>query len=245
MAFFRQIIIFLFRVIAGLLLLLSLIVFTAAYAIVFLIWGEKAARKAHRISRVWASVVLFVAGEKLKVHNRKVLNANEAYVFISNHRSYLDIPTCTRCTGHTFKFLAKQELTKVPLLGYVIKNLYITVKRESMRDRVESMKKMKDTLDSGISVWIYPEGTRNKSANSLEEFSDGAFHLAVASGRPIAPLTIIDTGKILPPGSIFDLNPGKVEAYWDEPIPTAGLDKKDVPALREKVRQIMLAHFKQ
>jgi 1-acyl-sn-glycerol-3-phosphate acyltransferase len=106
------------------------------------------------------------------------------------------------------------------------------------------MHKMKASLDEGVSVWIYPEGTRNKTDRPLAEFSDGAFHLAVASGKPIAPLTIIDTGKILPAGKGI-MMPGKVMAYWDEPIPTEGLDKKDVPALREKVREIMLAHFKQ
>lgn len=244
MAYLKKTFLYVFTFFSGIALLLSLIVVTPVYALLFLILGKKGTHPAHTLSQIWASYVLIVCGERLKVHHRKVLDPKQTYVFISNHRSYLDVPTCARCTNHIFKFLAKEELTRTPLLGYIIKNLYITVRRKSVRDRVESMHKMKASLDEGISVWIYPEGTRNKTDHPLAEFSDGAFHLAVASGKPIAPLTIIDTGKILPPGKGLVM-PGKVKAYWDKPIPTAGLDKKDVPALKEKVRQIMLAHFEQ
>lgn len=244
MAALKKLFLYVFTFFSGLALLLSLIIVTPVYALLFLILGKKGTHPAHTLSQLWASYVLFVCGERLKVHNRAVLDPKETYVFVSNHRSYLDIPTCARCTDHIFKFLAKEELTKTPLLGYIIKNLYITVRRQSVRDRVESMHKMKASLDEGISVWIYPEGTRNKSSEPLADFSDGAFHLAIASGRPIAMLTIIDTGKILPAGEGL-MMPGKVNAYWDIPISTTGLDKKDAPALREKVRHIMLAHFKQ
>ncbi len=108
-----------------------------------------------------------------------------------------------------------------------------------MRDRVEAMKKMEASIKNGISVWLYPEGTRNQTQNLLNPFQDGAFHLAIATQTPLAILTVTGPSKILPPDGKFELKPGVIRVYWSDPIPTVGMTKADVPLLREKARGIM------
>lgn len=233
----------LLALISAIAVLVSLFIVTPLYALIFLIAGKKATVPAHRLSQAWAYWVIFFTGEWLTVYNRDLLDRNETYVFVSNHQSHLDIPTCAACTSHIFKFLAKEELGKAPLLGYIIRKLYITVDRSSLRARVLSMQKMEKTLNEGVSVWIYPEGTRNKSDEPLGPFFDGAFQLAIAAQKPVAVLTIIGTRKILPAGEMFQLHPSHVRAYWSEPISTAGMGKEDIPKLREQVRSLMLENL--
>jgi 1-acyl-sn-glycerol-3-phosphate acyltransferase len=234
---------FFFSIIGGILVLLSLIIVTPIYFLIFLTGGKNADRAALQLSRAWASIVLISCGVRLIVHNRDAVDPKKTYVIISNHRSYIDVPVCARCTRLTFKFLAKEELTKVPLLGYIITRLYITVRRKSARDGVNALKKMEAELNKGTSVWIYPEGTRNTSDQPLREFQDGAFVLAVNTGRPLLVLTIKDTRKILPPDTLFNLFPGKVEAWWEEPIETRELNRSNIPVLKEKVREMMMKHW--
>jgi 1-acyl-sn-glycerol-3-phosphate acyltransferase len=234
---------FLFALWASLAVLVSLLIVTPLYTFIFLTSGKRAGQTAHKLSQLWGRYVLLVTGIRLRVHGREKLDPEETYVFVSNHRSQLDIPLCACATSHYFKFLAKVELVKIPLLGYIIRNLYITVGRKSLRDRVASLNKMKEALEDGASVWLYPEGTRNKSNEPLGPFFDGAFQLAIMSGRPLAVLTIKDTGRHLPAGELYQLIPGKVQAWWDEPNPTQGLTKADIAGLREKVKSLMLGHL--
>jgi 1-acyl-sn-glycerol-3-phosphate acyltransferase len=229
----------LFAIIAAIFVLFSLLLVTPIYLTIFKLGGKKADNTAHALSRIWASWVLLSSGVILKVHNKRIISPDKTYVFVSNHRSHLDIPVCARATTTTFKFLAKEELTKAPLLGYIIKKLYITVRRQSIRDKVMALKKMEDSLHNGVSVWLFPEGTRNKSTEILTEFQDGAFTVAVNTGTPIAILTIYDTSKILQPGVLFELMPGKVCAWWEDVIETTGLTRKDIPALKDRVKELM------
>jgi 1-acyl-sn-glycerol-3-phosphate acyltransferase len=219
-----------------------LIIVTPIYFVIFLTGGTQAT-VAHKVSRVWARCTILVFGGRLKVVGKELLDKNETYVFVSNHLSHLDIPVCAVSTPHTFKFLAKAELGKVPLLGYIISNLYILVDRSSLRARVLSMKKMEETVAAGISVWIYPEGTRNKTNTPLGPFFDGAFQLAVATGTPMGVLTIIGTNRVLPADKIFQVNPGKVKAIWSVPIATTGMTKENIPELKNQVREAILQNI--
>jgi 1-acyl-sn-glycerol-3-phosphate acyltransferase len=126
----------------------------------------------------------------------------------------LDIPICAISTRHFFKFLAKAELVKIPLLGFIIRKLYITVNRNSLRGRVKSYQVMRDEISAGISVWIYPEGTRARTLLPLNSFQEGAFRLANETNTAIAIAAINDSGKHLPSGAIFPFRPGKIDIYW-------------------------------
>lgn len=179
-----------------------------------------------------------------RINNKHLIDKNTTYVFVANHKSLLDIPLFARACNNTFRFLAKEELTRIPLMGYVIKRLYITVNRSDRKDRHRSMEIMNESLQQGISVFICPEGTRNrKDEPMLLDFKDGAFRLAIHSGKPLAVFTVLNSGEFLAPVKWMQLKPGTLRGIWSRPIDTTGMTEDDLPALKEKVRQMMLAHL--
>jgi len=174
-----------------------------------------------------------------------LIDPKRTYVFVSNHQSQLDIPSFACSNKNTFRFLAKAELTRIPILGYLISKLYITVKRENRTDRMKSLEVMMDNLREGISVFIYPEGTRNRSDKPLLPFHDGAFRLAIEAQAPLAVMTVIDSKKLLSPVKGIELSPGVLHCIWSPVIETKGMNHNDVPALKERTRQLMLDILKQ
>lgn len=232
----------LFGIFALFVFIITFFITLPCYFIIFTFFPEKKApHVAHRkISRLWASLLFPPFGIRLKIINEDLIQNTETYVFVANHRSLLDIPAYALSCRNTFRFLAKKELTKIPGMGWVINKLYISVDRGNKAARIRSLENMKKSLQEGISVFICPEGTRNKSNLPLLDFHDGAFRLAIDAQVPVAVLTILDSEKRLSPLHPLALSPGKITCIWDEPISTKGMSQNDIPALREKVRQTML-----
>lgn len=219
--------------------LCSLLIVFPCYYLVFKLSAEsKAPARAHAISRAWAQFLFTFYLVRYKIKNKHLIDPDKTYVFVANHRSMLDIPLFARSCTNTFRFLSKAELAKIPLLGYVIKKLYITVDRDNSRDRSRSIDTMRKTIEENISVFLCPEGTRNTSDKPLLPFKDGAFRLAIATQTPVAVLTIFDSDKFLPPNSIA-LTPGTIHAVWSEPIETKGMTEADVDALKRKAASVM------
>lgn len=169
------------------------------------------------------------------------IKPEQAYVFVCNHRSQLDIPLFARACVNTFRFLSKIEVTKLPLIGYVVKRLYITVDRKSKEDRAKSVLRMQDSLlKEKISVVLFPEGTRNRTTEPLIDFKDGAFRLAIETQLPIAILTILNSSGFSPANKFLQLKPGTLKAIWTEPIPTINMTQEDLPSLKEQIKQRIL-----
>ncbi len=232
----------LFGIYAILVFLVSLFILPLFYAFIFLFFSEqRAPHLAHRlVSRAWAFYLHFLFVQPIRVKHRDRIDPEKAYVFVANHRSQLDIPLFALACKNTFRFLAKAELTKIPLMGYVIRKLYITVDRTDRTDRNRSIDKMRRSLDSGISVFICPEGTRNRNETPVvSEFRDGAFRLAILTQTPIAVLTVYNTADKLHPRRPFELSPGPLYASWTDVIETRGMTMDDLPALRERVHTQM------
>jgi 1-acyl-sn-glycerol-3-phosphate acyltransferase len=214
------------------------------YWLFFTIGGEKAFRSAHKwVSRGWARTLIVCALIRIKPINNHRVDPKKAYVIISNHRSQLDIIACALSNPGVFKFLAKVDLLKVPFFGYAIKKMYITVKRESKEDRAKAVEKMAACLKEGISVHVYAEGTRNRGPEPLKKFYDGAFKLAVETGTPLAVMTIVNSGNLNAPGGLPMIQPGVISCYWEEPIETSEMTLDDLPALKNRCRQMMLSHL--
>ncbi len=160
------------------------------------------------------------------------------YVVVSNHESFADILLISHLPWE-MKWLSKAELFKVPVLGWLMRLAGdIPVRRGEGRSAVEALQRCRVVLKRRVSVMIFPEGTRSTTADMLP-FKDGAFRLAIDSGVPILPLVVSGTGTALPKhGWRFGRSKGEVRVL--EPIETAGLTAKDVPALRERVRERIL-----
>ena len=236
----------LFGIYALVIFLLTLLTVIFFYVIIFSTTSEKKAPFiAHKyISRNWARTLFFFFGIRIKIHNRNLLDKNKTYVFVANHLAQLDIPAYAISTDHTFRFLAKEELTKIPLMGYIIRKLYISVNRKDKIARARSMDNMKRSLDDHISIFICPEGTRNKTEEHLVDFRNGAFRLAIQAQRPLAVMTIINSGKLQSPNRPIELSPGIIHCIWDKPIDTTGMTDENVQSLKDQAREMMIRNLK-
>lgn len=242
--FFIRALRFLYGILAATLFAVSLILVVPFYFIIFSVFPEKKAPHiAHKISRAWAKMFYILFLIRVKTKNKELIDKNKTYIFVANHLSQLDIPAYAIACKNTIRFLAKIELTKIPLMGYVIHKLYLSVDRSSSEARRQSMLNMRRSIEEGISVFICPEGTRNRTAQPLLDFKDGAFRLAIEAQVPLAVLTILDSQRLLSPLRPVELAPGTIHAIWDKPIETKGMTEADVPALKEKARNLMLKHL--
>lgn len=208
------------------------------YFIGILLFKTKAIQKVHFISRTWAKLLFIFIGIRVKHKNKYPLDKKSSYVIIANHTSSLDIPICAIATANPFKFLSKAELAKIPVLGFIINNIYITVSRKNVQDRQKSFVKMANALNEGTSVFIYPEGTRNRSNEPTKRFYDGAFKLAIETQKPIAILTILRASQ-LQPSDKFALYPGTIETYWEDTIETKGMKMKDLDTLKKQCQDLI------
>jgi 1-acyl-sn-glycerol-3-phosphate acyltransferase len=236
---------FLFGIIAAILFICTMPFYFLIFVIIFtFVDKKKAPHVAHRVTRAWARTVFIITLIRCKVKGREKIDPKKVYVFVANHQSQLDIPLYAIATKNTFRFLSKAELTKIPVFGYLLRKLYITVDRKDKNDRSKSIQSMKRSLDEGISVFLCPEGTRNRTEDPLLEFKDGAFRLAIEAQVPVAALTVFDSKKRNSPQSQLELIPGTIHCMWSEPIETKGMTQDDVPLLKKKIYDVILENLK-
>ena len=162
---------------------------------------------------------------------------HEPSVVVSNHESEADIFLSTLLPWD-LKYLAKKEIFESPIMGWGMKLAGdIGVVRGDRRSGVKALLECRRKLASGVSVIIFPEGTRSRTDEMLP-FKDGAFRIAVDQQVPIQPVALAGTRNALPPGSMLFGRSNAVIRILD-PVPTTGLTSADVPALTERVRDII------
>ena len=206
--------------------------------------GKRAFKAGVLTSRLWSTAFLYGILMPVKAHNKNAVEKDKVYVFISNHLSQLDIPASLVVAPQTYRFLSKKEVERMPVVRYPLKRLHLLVDRKSRESRAESLRKMKESLAEGISIIIFPEGTRNPGPHLTKEFYDGAFKLAVETGTPVIVQTVVDTWDRQNAHMSFQFSPGPINIYFDGPVLTSGLTDEDIPALKAKVRDIMEGHLR-
>jgi len=164
---------------------------------------------------------------------------NRAYIFVSNHISYIDAAYLVKVYRQPLRALAKVEMTKIPVFGFIYKNAVVTVDRGNALDRSHSIRILKSIIKKGISVMVFPEGTFNLTNKPLKDFYDGAFRVAIETQTPIKPVLFLDTYSRMNYKTIFSLTPGKCRAVYLEEISVEGLTVKETQMLKEKVYSIM------
>jgi len=200
--------------------------------------GEKYGTISYQFLKLWSwtfSKLNFIPYEIL---GRQHIHPGTSYVYVSNHTSYLDIPGVCLTVPTQIRPLAKKELKKIPVFGWIAAKAAIIVDRSSNESRRKSMDHLKAVLKQGISILIFPEGTQNRSSDPLAPFYDGAFRIAIETQQPVLPMVILGAGKLMPPKE-FVIRPGKIKIEVLEEIPTQGMVLSDVAALKEKVMGLM------
>ncbi|HEU4700607.1 MAG TPA: lysophospholipid acyltransferase family protein [Gemmatimonadales bacterium] len=166
-----------------------------------------------------------------------ITDPRRPYVVVSNHESFVDILLLSHLPWE-MKWLSKVELFRLPLLGWEMRLANdIPVNRGNRRSAIEALQQCRDRLEKKVSVMIFPEGTRSASG-ALLPFKDGAFRLAVDTGCPILPVALAGTRSALQKHS-WRMGRSVAIARVLAPIETTGLGVKDVPALRERVRDVI------
>lgn len=217
--------------------------------VAFLMWiigivDEPLRTKIFRqISKVWILTFFFFTGCRLKVIGKKNFKPCEKYIVTCNHNSFMDVPVVTPFIPAANKTIAKSSMAKIPLFGLIYKRGSVLVNRNDKNSRKDSYRKMKNVLEMGMNMCIYPEGTRNRTDFPLKEFHDGAFKLAVETKTAIIPALIFHTKEVLPPGKLFYFWPAKMELHFLPPVPVSA--DEDYKLLNKKIFDIMKLYYEE
>jgi len=178
--------------------------------------------------------------------NRNKLQKNQSYVVVANHISFLDIHAIAVGMPVGFLALSKVENKKLPIFGPLISPGIITVDRSNPDSRENSMKAMRSVIARGISILIFPEGSRNTRLDQplRDKFYDGAFRIAIEQQLPIAPMVITGNRHCMPSGTLL-FKPGRVGIYLLEPIPTLGMSMEDLETLKAQAYEAMAAKIRE
>jgi 1-acyl-sn-glycerol-3-phosphate acyltransferase len=167
--------------------------------------------------------------------------AGGPFVVVANHQSILDILMLSRLPRE-MKWIAKEELFRVPWAGWMLRmSGDIPIRRGDAESGGEALAKARAYLARGMSVMIFPEGTRSKTARLLP-FKSGAFRLALETGVPVLPIAVHGTAMGMPKGGPW-VRPCNAFARILEPVPVAGKTIDDTVALREEVRRRIAAEL--
>ncbi|HVZ96477.1 MAG TPA: 1-acyl-sn-glycerol-3-phosphate acyltransferase [Chitinophagaceae bacterium] len=195
----------------------------------------------HAMSKIWMRIFFFLTGCRLKVKGKNNFKKGNHYIVICNHNSLMDIPVTTPFIPGANKTIAKIDMAKIPLFGLIYKTGSVLVDRKDKNSRQKSLAAMKEVLDMGLHMCIYPEGTRNKTGRPLGEFHGGAFRLAFETKSDIIPALIFNTRRILPGNKIFYFWPSKIELHFLTAVPVKESDNYE--ALKEKLYNLMVAYY--
>jgi len=203
---------------------------------------SKSGNTPHKVARIWAKSLLLASGIKVTVKGLSNITPAESYIFMANHVSNFDIPVLLAHLLVQFRWLAKFELFKIPVFGYAMRRAgYISIDRSDRTSAIRSLKKAGKMIRNGVSVLIFPEGTRSYD-NTIRPFKKGGFILAVDSGVPVVPVIIHGTRPIMPKNQIL-VKPGNVVLEVAKPIDTSNYTAKTKDDLMEKVRTVIIESF--
>lgn len=192
-------------------------------------------RKVHFYCVIpWSKIILWATSVRVEINGLDRIHKEKPSIYIPNHLSFFDIFALLAYLAVDFKFIFKEEIMRVPILGWAIRKAgYISIARSSPAKARRTFRQALDMIKNGTSLVIFAEGTRSKDGH-LQPLKRGAFQLAMSSGSPIVPVAIKGSNKIMPKGS-FKVRKGSITIQLGRPISTTNYNSKTMPDLIEKV----------
>lgn len=188
----------------------------------------------------WARWMLAAAGTPVVVEGAERIPRGVPVVYASNHASMFDILVLAAHLPGSIRFVAKAELARIPFFGAaMVRAGHVSIEREKKTLAIEAYRRAADTVRSGISTVVFPEGTRTRTG-ALLPFKNAPFGLAIAAGVPLVPLFVSGTFGILPKGG-FRLRPATIRVLVGEPLDTTELTLADRQALRDRAHAAITA----
>jgi 1-acyl-sn-glycerol-3-phosphate acyltransferase len=189
-----------------------------------------------RVINAWMAFFFLATGVRRVIRGKKNFRKGDAYVVVCNHTTFMDVPLSSPGIPGANKTIAKIEMSRIPLFGMIYQRGSVLVDRKSDESRRTSYNQMKEVLGMGLHMCIYPEGTRNKTAEPLQRFHDGAFRLATDTGKSVMPAVIFHTNDVMPTYRKFYFWPRPVEMHFLPPVSSVN---KSAQELKEEVFGVM------
>src|SRR5215213_10293257 len=203
--------------------------------VILVSWAARRRHWVYRAAQWGGRTWLRLSDAEVRVRGREHLDPARSYVFIANHRSYLDTATIFCYVGRRIGLIAKKELLRVPILGYGMGYVNVmAIDRSNNQRAVETMRAATGRLRAGVSFAVFAEGTRARPGELLR-FKKGGFYMAVEAGVPIVPVAIKNTDALMGKGT-GEARPGTIEMVILPPVETTGLSTdEDIERLIERV----------
>jgi len=189
-------------------------------------------------ARWWGRFFCYLLFIKVKITGLEKLDPKKSYVIAANHQSIYDIFVVYGWLPMIFKWVMKAELRKIPLVGKACESAgHIFIDRKNPVAAKKSLDKAETQLRNGVSVVVFPEGTRTYTGQ-MGKFKKGAFRMATDLHLPIVPVTLRGCFERLPRNG-FIITPGTIEMIVHEPVEVEGYEHEKQPELMQKLHDII------
>jgi 1-acyl-sn-glycerol-3-phosphate acyltransferase len=210
-----------------------------AAALPFISPGEE---KVHRVAKLWARILLKLTGVRVELEGAQNVSAETPQIFMANHQSDFDILILLAHIPGQFRWIAKKELFKIPVFGKAMRNAgYIEIDRQNHESALKSLDEAAGKIRDGKSVVTFPEGTRSRDGK-IKQFKQGMFYLAIQSGVPIIPISIIGAREIMSKRSLM-IKPGVIKMMIGKPVDVSPYTLETRGALIDLTRRIIIGNF--
>ena len=194
--------------------------------------------RAHRYLGYWAKWNLAVAGLRIEVDGLERLDRAATYIFMLNHASFLDILLAFAYIPHNFRIITKQEIFRLPFMGWALKRSgQVPMDRANPRKGLGSLRQASALLKEGISIVVFPEGSRTPDGE-IKDFKATVFILPIRAGIAVVPVRVEGTFEALKKGSML-LNPVPLKLTFHDPIAPGSFNDRDRWAFAKKVREVL------
>lgn len=190
-----------------------------------------------RVGRFWSGSMLRLAGVRVRLEGHEKVDWDQPLVVVANHQSWFDVfALAAHLPGRT-RFVAKQELARIPIFGTAWQTCgHISVNRTDRSRAISTLDRAgQQVRNEGLAMVLFPEGTRSPDGR-LQPFKKGAFVLAIKTGVPLVPVGISGSRKIMPKGS-FRIRRGEIRIRVGEPMPVGDLAHRDRARLLAESRR--------
>jgi len=198
-------------------------------------------RWGYRVSQLWVRFNLLLSGVRVRTRYETPLDPRVPYVFVSNHQSYYDVlAVIAALPAFQLRWVAKKELTQVPVFGWALRHSdHIIIDRSDHVQAMKSLRAAVEKMRSGLSVIIFPEGTRGPGDGTMLPWKKGGFVLALDAGIPIVPVAVRGSADVLGPRG-WQIHGGTIDVLVGTPIPVIGVERDQLMrCVRERLEGML------
>ncbi len=195
-----------------------------------------------KFARWWCRLVTWTIVVRIRVHGSEQIRPDRAYVFVANHASFLDVLALFASLPYPFRTMAKRELFWIPFIGWYMRMMgHFPIDRGNARRSATTFRRVVARVKDGMSVAMFPEGTRTRDGR-LQTMGSGAFRIALQAHVPIVPVAIRGTYALMPRRT-FMPRPGQIDVIVGAPIETAEYSAKTLSDLIARTTAIIEAQL--